>query len=148
MTVHDGYRGLADVSGPSPQAVRFARRVFFAAGLYGVLVLLPQYGMEEVVGAHARATLQAPEHFLGFIGCALAWQLAFLVMSRDVLRYRWLMLPAVAEKLLFAVPALALFAQGRLHPNAAAAAVIDLGLGLLFVLCFVRLGASTAPRDS
>lgn len=119
-------------------AGRFAERVFQYAGIYGLFALLPQYVMGEVVGGHSRTNLAQPEHFYGFIGVALAWQFAFLVMSTDVRRYRLLMLPAIAEKLLFALPALILFADGRLVPMAAAAAGVDLLLALLFAIAFVR----------
>lgn len=116
----------------------FARRVFFWAGVYGLLVLLPQYFQDVKVGRLITTPLDYPEQFYGFIGCALAWQLVFLVIARDVLRYRLLMLPSVVEKLAFSLPVFVLYALGRVPGQTLAAAGIDFLLGLLFVVAYLR----------
>ena len=115
---------------------RFARLVFRIAGIYGIVVLLPQYLLETGVGPAGGAPLQRPEHFYGFVGVALAWQLAFLVISRDVRRYRALMLPAVVEKLSFGVPVLLLVAAGRVGADVLVFGCIDLVLSVLFALAY------------
>jgi len=115
---------------------RFPRLVFLAAGIYGLLVLTPQYFMESLIGRDYPPPITHPEHFYGFIGVALAWQLVFLVIARDVVRYRLLMLPAILEKLSFSVPVLVLYAQGRVAPAVVAVSSIDLLLGALFAAAF------------
>ena len=45
--------------------------------------------------------IERPEHFYGFIGVARAWQVIFLIVASDVMRYRPLMLAGVLEKLSF-----------------------------------------------
>ena len=70
----------------------------------------------------------------------LAWQLAFLVISRDVIRYRLLMLPAVAEKLFFVASTFALYASGRVSAYSIPTAVVDLALGVLFTASFFACG--------
>ena len=72
---------------------RFAKRVFLLAGIYGLVVLLPQH----VVEWGLPAPIAQPEHFYGFIGVALSWQFVFLLIARDVQRYRPLMLMGVLE---------------------------------------------------
>jgi hypothetical protein len=47
----------------------------------------------------------------------LAWQLVFLVMGGDPMRYRPLMLPAIVEKLGWGVAVSALVARGRTAPG-------------------------------
>lgn len=126
-------------------AERFARRVFFWAGVYGLLVLLPQYLVEAGVGPALPGPLQRPEHFYGFIGVAVAWQVAFLVISRDVRRYRLLMLPAILEKLVFGVPVLLLFAAERIGADVLVFGCIDLVLGALFTAAYVRTRTSSEP---
>jgi hypothetical protein len=106
------------------------------AGIYGIVVLLPQYLVETGLGPALPAPLQRPEHFYGFIGVALAWQVVFLIIARDVRRYRLLMLPAILEKLVFGVPVLLLYASGRTGADVLIFGIIDLVLGALFVLAF------------
>lgn len=114
----------------------FARRVFTLAGIYGLLVLLPQYFMEERLGIDYPPPVTHPEHFYGFIGVALAWQFGFLLIARDPQRYRLFMLPAVLEKLSFALPVFVLFAQGRVAGPLVGFAALDVVLAALFLLAF------------
>ena len=109
-------------------AERFARRMFRGAAIYGVIVLAPLYLLPPPP--------VAPENFYGFVGCALVFQWVFWIVGGDPRKYRALMLPAVAEKLVFAVPALTLFAMGRLDPVVAVFAGIDILLGAGFVLAW------------
>jgi len=115
---------------------KFSSRVFVCAGIYGVVVLLPQYFLEQKLGRDFPPPLTHPEHFYGFIGVALAWQFVFFVIACDVQRYRLLMLPAILEKLSFGVAALVLDAQGRAAALVAGAGLIDLFLALFFALAF------------
>lgn len=115
---------------------RFSARIFLGAGIYGVVVLLPQYFLEEKLARDFPPPLTHPEHFYGFISVALAWQFVFLIIARNVQRYRLLMLPAILEKLSFGLAALVLYAQGRVAALAAGAGLVDLFFALLFVLAF------------
>jgi hypothetical protein len=108
------------------------RRVFLVAGIYGIVVLLPQYFIEMGLPE----PMARPEHFYGFIGVALAWQFAFLLIATDVQRYRPLMLVGVLEKLSFGLAVLVLYALGRVSAGVLGAGVIDLALGALFALAF------------
>ena len=103
--------------------------MFRWAAIYGVIVLAPLYltPLPPVMG----------ETLLGFIGLALVFQGVFWVIGSNPAKYRALMPLAVAEKLVFAVPALALFAQGYpVPPLVAGFAAIDLALGLGFLLAW------------
>ena len=114
----------------------FASRVFLVSGIYGVAVLLPQYFLETKMGRDFPPPLTHPEHFYGFVGVALAWQFVFLLIARDVQKYRSLILPAILEKLSFGVAALVLCAQGRAASVVAIAGIIDLLWAAGFVLAF------------
>lgn len=112
----------------------FAKRVFFIAAVYGVIVLVPQYFMEARIGRDFPPPITHPEHFYGFIGVALAWQFLFFMIARDPVRYRPAMIVAILEKLAFGVAAVVLFAQGRLAAPILGAGVIDLVLAILFAV--------------
>lgn len=120
-------------------ADRFARRVFLGAGTLGVLVLAPNYFLEDRLGADFPPAITHPEYFYGFLGVALAWQIAILMIGRDPRRLRPVIPAAVAEKILFAAPTFVLVASGRAHPMNAVFAAIDVVLAALFVVAYVRL---------
>jgi hypothetical protein len=114
----------------------FARRVFLFAGIYGLIVLLPQLFSESRIARDYPPAITHSEYFYGFLGIAIAWQLCFLVIARDPARYRMIMLPAMVEKLSFAVPSIVLFAQHRLPGITMTFAMFDLVLGTLFVAAY------------
>jgi hypothetical protein len=116
----------------------FARRVFLIAAIYGFIVLWPQYFLEETIGRDTPPPITHPEYFYGFVGIALAWQVVFLLISRDPIRYRPLMLAAVIEKASFGLPAIALYVSGRLSGQMLAAGLLDLILGALFIASYRR----------
>lgn len=121
--------------------MKFASRVFLVAGIYGLLVLVPQYFLESRIGRDYPPPITHPEHFYGFLGVAVAWQVLFLLISRDPVRLRLAMLPAILEKASFGLAAVALHLQGRIPPAVLAAGTIDLVLGLLFLVAFRRTPA-------
>ena len=73
----------------------FARWVYRIAGIYGLVVIGPLYFLEAQIGRDQPAPITHPEYFYGFAGVTLAWQVAFLIIGQDPVRYRWLMIPAI-----------------------------------------------------
>jgi hypothetical protein len=120
----------------SDSRTRFARRVFTIAAIYGVLVLIPQYFLEGKLGRDFPPPITHPEHFYGFIGVALAWQVLFFIIAKDPVRYRAAMIPAILEKLTFVVACIVLYAQGRLAPMILIPAGLDLILALMFAISY------------
>jgi hypothetical protein len=92
--------------------------------------------MEGKVGRDFPPPITHPEHYYGFIGVALAWQILFLIMARDPVRYRLAMIPATLEKVGFGAATVVLYLQGRLSPIILLGGVLDLIFALLFVLAF------------
>jgi hypothetical protein len=117
--------------------MKFARIVFLVAGIYGLIVMLPLYFMEARTGRDYPPPITHPEYYYGFIGVGVAWQLAFLLISRDPLRYRPLMIPFVVEKASFGIAVALLYMQGRVSSFMLGAAMADSVLGVLFVLAFL-----------
>jgi hypothetical protein len=119
--------------------LRIARRVFLLAGIYGLVVLLPMFFMEETVAAAMPPAFSHPEYYYGFLGAAATMQLVYLTIATDPVRYRPLMPIAVLAKLNFVVAVAILFAMGRLAPVALSLPAIDLFIGLGFAYCWRRL---------
>ena len=130
------HNNLSERSGATAKNGKFASRVFFIAGVYGLAVLVPQYFMENALSRQFPPALTHPEQFYGFIGVAIAWQFAFLLIARDVERFRPFILPAVMEKISFGAATLALYAQGRAALLVASFGAVDLVFATLFLLAF------------
>lgn len=118
--------------------MRFAKLVFLVAGIYGLVVMLPQYFLEEKTGRDFPPPITHPEYYYGFIGVVVAWQVLFLFLSKNPARYRVMMIPAVLEKASFAIAVIVLFLQDRVAPVMLGFAIIDLILGALFVVAYVK----------
>ena len=123
--------------------MKFAKTIFWIAGIWGVLVITPLYFLYDTIGRQDPPPITHPGFYYGFAGCALAWQFAFMVIARDPLRFRAMMIPSVFEKFSFAVAQTVLYVQHRLHPSDLALGVIDGLLGVLFLLSFFRTSAKT-----
>jgi hypothetical protein len=118
--------------------VKFARRVFLIAGIYGLIVLLPMYLLEEKTGRDFPPPITHPEFYYGFIGVAVAWQVLFLILSRNPIRYRPMLIPAILEKAVFGIPAVILYLQQRISTFTLGAGLIDSLLGVLFLVAYVK----------
>lgn len=116
--------------------MKIARWIFGIAAVYGVLVITPLYFAEARIAQSDPPAITHPEFFYGFIGITLAWQFVFLVIARDPVRHRPLMLVSVLEKLAYGVAVIVLFAQQRIKTLTLAFGCVDLVLGALFVLAF------------
>src|SRR3954465_9013295 len=118
--------------------MKFAQRVFATAGVWGLLVLSPLYFLFDEIGRKNPPSITHPEFFYGFVSVGLAWQVAFLVIASDPIRYRLLMVPAMLEKFGYVATVLVLFLQTRLPSSALVFAGTDFLLGVLFVVSFFR----------
>jgi len=108
------------------------------AGIYGLLVLSPLYFLEERTGRDYPPAITHPEYYYGFVGLGLAWQVAFLIISRDPARYKPLMIPSIIEKFSYAIAVAILYSQNRVPNTISVTALIDLMLGLLFVVAWLK----------
>jgi uncharacterized membrane protein YuzA (DUF378 family) len=119
--------------------MRFARLTYLIAGVCGLAILLPQYFLEARIGRDFPPSITHPEYYYGFIGVAAAWQFAFIIISRDPMRYRPVMVPAIVEKLSFGVAMITLFTGDRLSAQILAAGLLDLMFGALFIIAYLKL---------
>ncbi len=117
--------------------MKVAKGVFTLAGIYGLIVMLPLLFQEGAI-TRAEGALTRPEDYYGFVGAAVVFQLLFLLIGRDPMRFRPAMIVGVLEKLSFGVPVWLLYAQGRVQGAVLVFASIDLFLGALFAVSYVR----------
>jgi hypothetical protein len=124
--------------------MKFPRIVFRIAGGWGVLVVTPLYFMFDMIGRNDPPAITHPGFYYGFIGAALAWQLAFFVIATDPVRYRPLMVPSVIEKFTYGIAVIVLFLQKRISCGDLVFSTADLVLGVLFVMAFLKTPAQSA----
>lgn len=117
------------------------------AGVYGLIVMLPNYFLEEKMGEDYPPAITHPEYFYGFVGIGVAWQVAFLVIATDPARYRPLLVPILLEKGTFGIAAIVLFSHGRVPLTILAFGIIDLVLGSLFFVALMRIGFPSLPSE-
>jgi len=122
--------------------MRFARYTFLAAGIYGMLVLVPQYFLESRIGDDNPPAITHPEYFYGFIGVAVAFQLVFLLIGTNPQKFRAMIVPSIVEKFSFAAAVAVLLMLGRVQGQIVTGAAIDLLLGVLFVVSWFNLAAT------
>jgi hypothetical protein len=118
--------------------VRFAKTVFLIAGIYGLLVLAPIYFMENKIGRDTPPAITHPEYFYGFLGVGLAWQVLFLVLSSDPVRYRPMIVPSILEKVSWGIALLVLLSQHRLPLSSFAIGSVDWIFAFLFLAAYFK----------
>jgi hypothetical protein len=118
--------------------MKFAKIVFWIAGLWGLLIITPLYFMFDLISRKDPPPITHPGFFYGFVGLGLAWQVAFLFIATDPARYRPLMIPSVLEKFSYGAAVVVLVLQGRMHPSDMIFACTDLLLCVLFVIAYLN----------
>jgi len=118
--------------------MNFAKVVFWIAAIWGLLVITPLYFMFNLIGRKDPPAITHPGFYYGFVGVALAWQIAFLVIARDPVRLRPMMIPSVVEKVTYGLAVVVLVVQGRMHRSDLVFGATDSILGLLFVIAYLK----------
>jgi hypothetical protein len=121
--------------------MKFASIVFYAAFVWGILILAPLYFLFNTIGRQDPPPITHPGFYYGFLSLGLAFQLVFLVIARDPVRFRPMMLPAILEKFGYAISFVALFFEHRLHTPDLGLAGIDALFGILFVIALLETAA-------
>lgn len=118
--------------------MNFTRFVFAGAGIWGIIALTPLFFLIDITGRPYPAPADYPHFFYGFLTVALAWQLAFLIIAIDPVRYRLLMIPSILEKAGYVVAVILLRGQLRIDEVAVSTAIPDAILGVLFIVAYLK----------
>jgi len=118
--------------------MKFAKVVFWIAGMWGVLVLTPLYFIFDMIGRNDPPPNYSPGVLHGFASIGLAFQVAFIVIARDPVRLRPMMIPSVLEKFGYGATLLVLYLQNRLHPQDLGLGGVDVLFGVLFLAAYFK----------
>jgi len=123
--------------------MKFAKIVFRVAAIWGVLVITPLYFLFDVIGRNDPPAITHPAFFYGFVGAALAWQIAFFFIASDPVRFRPLMIPSMFEKFSYSAAVIILVLQSRMRSSDLLFGGADLLLGILFVIAYFKARPAT-----
>ena len=126
-------------TGPPSKGVRL---VFWAAGIYGLIVVPPLYFLECQFAKQAPPAITHPEFYYGFAGVTFAWQMVYLLVAGDPVRYRPVMLLGALGKALYGTAAVILYAQDRLAASTFGFSMVDLIFAALFLASYQQTRAS------
>ena len=118
--------------------MKFAKIIFWIAGIYGLVVITPLYFLANRIGQQDPPPITHPGFYYGFVGVAIAWQIAFFVIASDPVRLRPIMIPAALEKISFGVAILVLYTHGQVYTADLGFGVADLVFALLFLIAFSK----------
>jgi len=113
-----------------------SKTVFLAAGIWGVLLMVPLYFLEAMINEQQPPPISHPEYYYGFAGVTLVWQFLFLAIARNPIRYRPIMLIAILEKLSYVIAVMLLFAGGRAPGVVFLTSLPDLVWAALFAIAY------------
>ena len=108
------------------------------AGLSGLLIIAPLYFLFDLIGRKDPPPITHPGFYYGFVGTALAWQIAFCVIATNPARYRPMMVPSIIEKLPYGTAIVLLVLEHRSSPGDLVFAALDLTFGALFLAAYWR----------
>lgn len=97
--------------------MKFARVVFAIAGIWGVLIVTPLYFTRDLIGRQYPPPITHPDFYYGFVSVTLVWQLAFLLIATDPVRFRPIMVAAMLEKFVY-IAAMTTLRAGTTAPGA------------------------------
>lgn len=118
--------------------MRFAKVVFWVAGIWGLLVLTPLLFIFDMIGKNDPPAITHPGFYYGFTVVALTFQIVSIVIAHDPVRFRPMMIPSVIEKLSYVTVVVVLYLQQRMRASDLLFAGADLLLGVLFLAAFFK----------
>lgn len=127
-------------------AVTFAKRAFQVAGLWGLFILSLVYGAYLLGVEGVTFDTDRPDIVHGFFLVTLAWQVAFLFIATDPIRYRPLMLAAMLEKFPFTLAVVLLYVSGQVPETMLVLGLIDGVLGVLFSIAYIWTDPASSPE--
>ena len=127
--------------------MRFAKIVFWIAGIWGFLVLTPLFFMFDLIGRNDPPPITHPGFYYGFAAVGLTFQIVFIAIATDPARFRPMMIAAVIEKFSYVITVVALYLQRRMHAGDLVFAATDTLLGILFLVAYIRMGSAELARN-
>jgi hypothetical protein len=111
--------------------MKLARWIFLIAGVFGLLSTVPLAFSAKMMGA------RQPEYYYGFVFLDICWQILYLFLASNPVRYRPIMIPAFLAKSSGTVALTWLYLLGRVSVQWVVIGVVE-GVFALFFLAAHR----------
>ena len=111
--------------------MKIAKWFFLIAGIFGLLFTIPLAFTENLM------EVKQPEFYYGFVFLDICWQILYLVLSTDPVRYRPMMIPAILAKGSGTVALTWLYLIGRVSSQWIAIGALDGIFAILFLIAFL-----------
>jgi len=128
--------------------VKFAKIVFWCAGIGGLVALTPMYFLLNLLGTRIPPPFTHPVFYYGFIAVVQVWHAAFCCIATDPVRFRPMMPFAVMEKLVFVFVVVLMWLGGQAISALLLVASADFLLGVLFLAAFLKTPVSLVRSES
>jgi hypothetical protein len=115
------------------KSVWLIRGLFWCAAALGLAFNLPKYFLLEQIGRDSPPPVTHPEYCYGFLGLGVAWQLGFVLIGVDPVRYRPFMLLGALEKALVGFSSVFLYVANEVGWKVFIFGLLDVLLAALFV---------------
>ena len=111
--------------------MKIAKWIFLIAGIIGLAATIPLVFAENLMG------VKQPEFYYGFVFLDICWQILYLVLSSDPVRYRPMMIPAFLAKGSATIALSWLYLIGRVSNQWIAIGAVDGVFAILFLVAFL-----------
>lgn len=111
--------------------MKLAKWIFLISGIFGLLSTVPLAFAEKIMG------VEQPEFYYGFVFLNICWQVLYLFISTDPVRFRPMMIPAFLAKGSGTVALTWLYLIGRVSGQWGAIGAVDGIFAILFVIAFL-----------
>ena len=118
--------------------MKLAKWTFRIAGIFGLIVMVPLLFAEKLIVQIMPPALNHPEFYYGFIILNICWQILYLFLAKDPIRYRPMMIPAFLAKASGPIALLWLYFQNRISSQWITTTIMDGAFAILFLIsCFL-----------
>ena len=116
--------------------MKFAKWTFRTAGVFGLSVMIPMLFVENLIEQIMPPSVNHPEFFYGFVVLNICWQILYLFLAKDPIRFRPMMIPAFLAKASAPVALMWLYLQGRISSQWITTSIMDGVFAILFLVSY------------
>ena len=127
--------------------MNFSRRIFLFASIWGALIIIPLYFLEQTINEQQPPPITHPEYYYGFAGVTLVWQILYFLISTNPIKYRTIMLLAILAKLSYGLAVPLLFVAGRVQNVVLVTSLPDLVWVMLFIIAYRKTPVVPGEAD-